>query len=109
MGDRRRGARMAHFARLLVAAEPWRERAACRGQDPERFHPKPGGWQVEKEAKAFCARCPVLEECRAWALAEVGQRGVAGGLNDRERQRLRARLAVEDGVSNNETSSQSVR
>ena len=48
-------------------------------------------------AKAICVRCPVLEECREYAL-EVGEtHGIWGGLNEMERRALlrqRARQAV---------------
>jgi hypothetical protein len=39
-------------------------------------------------AKAVCARCPVRTECLAAALVRIPY-GIAGGLTDRERRRLR--------------------
>jgi WhiB family transcriptional regulator, redox-sensing transcriptional regulator len=72
----------------------WRDRAACRTQDPELFFPigttGPALDQLT-EAKSVCYRCPVIGECLAWAL-DTGQRaGVWGGLSEDERHRLRQR------------------
>lgn len=39
-------------------------------------------------AKAVCARCPVREQCLAWAL-DVLPHGVAGGLAEHERRSVR--------------------
>ena len=70
----------------------WQARAICVGADPELFFPAADGGpaQVEQEtaAKAVCANCPVLAECREWALATLPD-GVAGGLTERERRQVR--------------------
>jgi WhiB family transcriptional regulator, redox-sensing transcriptional regulator len=71
----------------------WRDRAACLGVDPELFFPVgdpesgPVVAQVA-EAKAVCARCPVVGECLSFALVEISE-GVAGGLSAQERVQLR--------------------
>ncbi|MFE7675811.1 WhiB family transcriptional regulator [Streptomyces albidoflavus] len=74
----------------------WRYSAVCREEDPELFFPigntGPALLQVE-EAKAVCRRCPVMEQCRQWAL-EVGQDdGVWGGLSEDERRAMKRRAA----------------
>lgn len=75
----------------------WRHAAKCRDMDTELFFPaalpgtKPYKRQVER-AKAVCAACPVLTQCRAWALA-VQDYGVAGGLDEVERSVRRTRGA----------------
>ena len=70
----------------------WRDRAACLGEDPDLFFPigdsGPSISQVQ-QAKKVCRRCPVIQPCLEWALAS-GDEGVLGGLDDRERRRLRA-------------------
>jgi WhiB family transcriptional regulator, redox-sensing transcriptional regulator len=70
----------------------WRDRAACLGEDPDLFFPigdsGPSVSQVQ-QAKKVCRRCPVIQPCLEWALAS-GDEGVLGGLDDRERRRLRA-------------------
>ena len=42
----------------------------------------------EEAAKALCARCPVIEQCREHALAVQEPYGVWGGLSESERQQL---------------------
>lgn len=90
----------------------WRDRAACLGMDAAVFYPHAihgtgygvaerhkGGAQTAKQlealelqerpAKAICASCGVREECLAFAV-ETGQGdGIWGGMNARERERVR--------------------
>jgi WhiB family transcriptional regulator, redox-sensing transcriptional regulator len=70
----------------------WREFAACVGEDPELFYPVgedgPALLQIA-EAKAVCARCPVLAECRDFALGTGDDFGVLGGLTPAERRKAR--------------------
>ncbi len=77
----------------------WRSRAACRNApDPELFFPldtAPGARQVAA-AKAICARCPVLAECRSWAISHEAY-GIWGGLTEHQRARLRHRVPAGRG------------
>lgn len=71
----------------------WQVHAACRGVDTSVFfHPDnergPSRLRREKQAKAVCARCPVVSECRRWALAAREPYGVWGGLSVEERESL---------------------
>ncbi|MFI6039474.1 WhiB family transcriptional regulator [Streptomyces sp. NPDC051315] len=72
----------------------WRELAACRSEDPELFFPvtEDGASlpQIER-ARQVCRRCPVLHECRAWALRCGETDGVWGGLTARQRRALSGR------------------
>jgi WhiB family redox-sensing transcriptional regulator len=74
-----------------LARSDWRDRAACLNEDPELFFPigstGPALEQVEL-ARAVCARCPVLEECRTWALdnPRLAEFGVFGGMSEDERR-----------------------
>ncbi|MER5886972.1 WhiB family transcriptional regulator [Streptomyces sp. NPDC001941] len=73
----------------------WRDRAACREEDPELFFPigttGPAALQIA-EAKAVCRRrCPVITECLRWALDSGEEAGVWGGLDEVERRRLKRR------------------
>lgn len=70
----------------------WGERAACRGLDPELFHPDRG--EVVDPAKRICFGCPVRDECLTYALVHFEKHGIWGGLSERERRPLRRRLAV---------------
>lgn len=67
---------------------PWIADGLCAQTDPEIFHPDKGG--STREAKAVCARCPVLAECRDWAISSGQRFGVWGGLSERERRVLAA-------------------
>ncbi|MFF9870165.1 WhiB family transcriptional regulator [Streptomyces sp. NPDC013953] len=74
----------------------WRERSACREEDPELFFPIGSTGlaflQIE-EARAVCRRCPVMETCLQWAL-EIGEdSGVWGGLSEEERRAMKRRAA----------------
>lgn len=73
----------------------WLDRAACRHHDPELFFPigdaGPGQAQIE-EAKRVCRTCPVLGECRDWAITNLVPFGVLGGLSENERAALACSL-----------------
>ena len=64
----------------------WRQRAACRGIDPDIFYP--ASEEEADEAKAICAVCPVREACLEYALANRERDGVWGGATERERRRM---------------------
>ncbi len=74
--------------------ENWRERAACRDEDPDLFFPigatGPALVQIE-DAKAVCRGCPVRDECLRWALENGQDTGVWGGLGEAERRALKRR------------------
>lgn len=63
----------------------WRKMAACKGMDPELWFPLGDG----AEARAVCARCPVADDCLAWALAIGATDGIFGGLDVEDRRALR--------------------
>jgi WhiB family redox-sensing transcriptional regulator len=54
----------------------WQRRAACAGR-PAMFDDE----QRTGEALRLCARCPVLAQCRTWALT-TAVAGVAGGMTE---------------------------
>lgn len=64
----------------------WRQRAACRGVDPDIFYPVSD--EEAEDAKAICATCPVRQLCLDWALANREKEGVWGGATERERRRI---------------------
>ena len=80
----------------------WRERAACREIDPELFFPAaesgPARTRQVAAAKAVCARCPVREQCLTEALARIPY-GIAGGLTEHERRRLRRNQHIASATS----------
>lgn len=69
----------------------WRDRAACRGTDPDLFFPVsdagPSRDQIW-QAKQVCRACPVQWKCLTWALQNAVTAGIWGGTTERERQAL---------------------
>ena len=76
---------------LGVDDRPWAIHGACRRYDPELFFPGPDG--SADEAKRVCRACPVLDECREWALDHRVRYGIWGGLTERERRRVHRKSA----------------
>lgn len=71
----------------------WQLDAACRGLDSEVFfHPEGqrGSARTRREdkAKAICAACPVMQQCREHALKVREPYGVWGGLTEDERESI---------------------
>lgn len=59
---------------------PWAARGRCAKAPTELFFPGPG--EDAGQAKRICARCPVGDECRAYALAHPSLKGVFGEMAD---------------------------
>jgi WhiB family transcriptional regulator, redox-sensing transcriptional regulator len=75
----------------------WRNRAACRDEDPGLFFPIGNtGAELDQivEAKAVCHRCAVVETCLKWAIESGQDAGVWGGLSADERLALNRRAHV---------------
>ena len=71
-----------------MSYQSWRDQAACNGADTRLFYPEDGG--SVRKAMAFCAVCPVVAECRQWALEFPEVWGVWGGTSERDRRQPRA-------------------
>lgn len=65
---------------------------ACRHLPADLFHPERG--ESTKDAKAVCAACTVRIPCLEWALANHEKFGIWGGTSERERRRIRHRIAT---------------
>jgi WhiB family transcriptional regulator, redox-sensing transcriptional regulator len=72
------------LATVLIG--PWAGRASCAETDPEIFFPPHG--DPATEARQICARCPVRDECLAYALDADEQYGIWGGLDPDDRRSL---------------------
>ena len=78
----------------------WQLKGACRGQDGSLFfHPEgergPSRVAREEAAKQVCARCPVVDPCRAHAMSAREPYGVWGGMSESERdEELAATIGV---------------
>ena len=82
--------------RAVAADWAWQLRAACRSSpDQIFFHPDlergPARRSRDARAKAVCARCPVIVECRRHAITAGEPYGVWGGQDEKERRALIAR------------------
>ncbi|KAB1504240.1 WhiB family transcriptional regulator [Corynebacterium sp. 320] len=71
----------------------WQMQGSCRGADStEFFHPDGERGQArarrEARAKAICAQCPVMQECRDHALRVGEPYGIWGGLSESEREEI---------------------
>ncbi|GMA32247.1 WhiB family transcriptional regulator [Litorihabitans aurantiacus] len=91
---------MAEISRLpgpVMDHWEWQYEGACREVEPSTFfHPEGERGSARRRrsetAKAVCAACPVLAQCRAHALAVKEPYGVWGGLSEEERTALLGRV-----------------
>jgi WhiB family redox-sensing transcriptional regulator len=87
---------MAEISRLPMPIQEtyeWQYEGACRETDPETFFSPdaergPRRRAREAAAKALCAVCPVIQQCRSHALAVREPYGVWGGLTINERDSI---------------------
>jgi WhiB family redox-sensing transcriptional regulator len=70
----------------------WRAAAACRGMNPDVFHPAKDDQAAIDAALAVCDVCPVRPLCLRHALEENETRGIWGGQTERQRDRLRLKM-----------------
>jgi WhiB family redox-sensing transcriptional regulator len=73
----------------------WQVFGSCRQADPSLFfHPEgergPTRRHRDAAAKAICATCPVIRQCREHALAAREPYGVWGGLSEDDREMIYA-------------------
>lgn len=87
---------MAEISRLpkpVADVWQWQQSGACRDLPSEMFfHPDgergPSRRNRENSAKAVCASCPVIQQCREHALSVQEPYGIWGGLSEEDRQRI---------------------
>lgn len=91
-------AQMRRLANKLNISQDWRERAACRGLDADRFFPEKHGTAIGNQAKQVCKGCRVRQACLNYAL-EVGEKhGIWGGLSERQRRPLHSAQAQRESA-----------
>lgn len=66
-------------------ADDWRDRAKCRGMEPNQFHDDTRFWQLRQ----VCRLCPVRTACLADALAANDDFGLRGGVSGGARRAIR--------------------
>ena len=73
---------------LTFRRADWQAQGACRGYDPNWWHPPRGANHNTDKAKAICADCPVADECLTYAIDNGERRGIWGGVSiDTHRRR----------------------
>ena len=85
---------MAEISRLpgpVADLWQWQLQGSCRQADPTLFfHPEgergPSRRNRDEAAKAICAGCPVIQQCRQHALTVREPYGVWAGLTEDERE-----------------------
>jgi len=75
---------------LLMPGE-WADHAACKGVDPNVFHPVRG--EDLGAARSYCEGCPVRAECLDHAL-RFEPHGVWGGTSAKQRIRMRRAAGI---------------
>ena len=78
---------------MEVLDRDWVEDAKCRGKDVNLFHPVKGRNMKETQdrAVAVCEQCSVRQPCLEYAVKNIEEIGVWGGLTARQRRILRAK------------------
>lgn len=71
-----------------LALEEWMRKAVCAQTDPEIFFPEKGN--SNQPALRVCCSCPVMLECRLYALERPWLEGIWGGTTQRGRQEIRS-------------------
>lgn len=71
----------------------WMDEAACANAPNDWWFPKRG--EGGYRAKRICwTQCPVREECLNYAVTTQQKHGIWGGLNERQRRRVRKERAA---------------
>lgn len=77
----------------ILESYDWQWRGACMGADSAVFFSPEAERGIKRQrreeaAKAVCARCPVIKQCREHALRVHEPYGVWGGLTESERAKI---------------------
>lgn len=64
----------------------WQLHGLCGFMDPEFFQPVTES--QEREVKKVCRTCPVVMQCRQWALDKHEEAGVWGALTEKDRRAI---------------------
>lgn len=70
----------------------WRDKAACKGTDPNDWFPERYSSAHETKMARMCfEKCPVQEECLDYALVNVETLGMWGGFSQPELKGIRTK------------------
>lgn len=84
---------------LTAPLPSWPANRACKGADIDLFFPPTGGSGAQ--AKLLCRRCPIIDACLTWALAQPLETlpGVWGGTTRYQRRKMYRSDQPKHGVS----------
>lgn len=80
----------------LEPEQSWKREGSCLGLGSKAnkiFFPEKGA--SAREAKVICSTCPVLEQCRDYALNGREKFGVWGGMNEKDRKNYKRKMQRE--------------
>lgn len=88
--------------RLLEAIDQAPDRIPCAETDPELFFPddeKENGMKDTSTARVrmareLCETCPVMAQCKNYAVMYFEMEGIWGGTTPKDRAKIRSRLGV---------------
>lgn len=69
----------------------WAKEGSCKGKPTDLWFPTSTGTRDEEHARRVCSACPVREECAEYAIVRPPLDGIWGGLDQKERDRIRGR------------------
>ena len=69
----------------------WCSSGACNSSNTDAFFPAMNDIDAVNAAKAVCAICPVITDCREYAMDNDIEFGIWGGMTPGERAGMRAR------------------
>lgn len=72
----------------ILKAPEWMNDAACAGAELDKFFPAKGAGN--RQARAICADCPVINDCLDYAIV-YRMTGIWGGTTQSQRNRLYSR------------------
>lgn len=89
-------ARMLHYITAQAGPMPDLRDGLCVGsENADDWHAdQHRSASLRREAREICHACPVLVECRDYALANPNLDGTWGGLTEQERRRRRLSLSA---------------
>lgn len=81
-----------------ITQDQWRDRAACRNTKTDLFYPRKDEHpKLIELAKSTCRRCPVQDQCLTEAIKHGEPDGIWGGLDPKEREKMRRTLRLPKG------------
>lgn len=85
---------MKEYLKLAEAIQEAPSIPPCMGTDPQLWFPEIGEGRIEKRAIAFCQECPVIAQCREYAIITDQRAGVWGGTTPQDRDKINRQRGI---------------